>query len=126
MKKLKYKRIISLGLNYFRFNNFDANFLKANSVDIVRLNFSHLDHKLATNTVNFFRNNYKNIKILQDLQGQKWRVSTDIKKMKYQLMKVIKCISAQTKNILLIIKIILQKYLYLFKWKVLFLRCKIV
>jgi len=82
MKKAKYKRIVSLGLNYFRFNSFDGVFLKNNSVDIIRLNFSHMDYSVAEKTVNYFRNEFKDIKILQDLQGQKWRVSKNIKEDK--------------------------------------------
>jgi pyruvate kinase len=74
---MKYKRIVSLGLNYFRFGSFDGKFLQDNSIDTVRLNFSHMEYDVAEKTVNLFRDEYKGIKILQDLQGQKWRVGKD-------------------------------------------------
>ena len=87
MKKTKYKRIVSLGLNYFRFSSFDGKFLQNNSIDTVRLNFSHLDYATAEKTVELFREKYKDIKILQDLQGQKWRVSKNFPKNGLSLKK---------------------------------------
>ncbi|MCD4694033.1 hypothetical protein K8R62_01615 [bacterium] len=87
MKNIKYKRIVSLGLNYFRFNSFDGAFLQKNSIDTVRLNFSHMEYEIAEKTINYFKKNYKNIKILQDLQGQKWRVSKDFRKNELLIRK---------------------------------------
>lgn len=72
--KKKITRIVSLGLNYFQFREFDAQFLNNNKTDIVRLNFSHIDYRKAEECILDFRKNFPNIKILQDLQGQKWRV----------------------------------------------------
>lgn len=86
MKK-KYKRIISLGFNYFKFNSFDGTFLKKNSVGTVRLNFSHMKHEVAEKTITLFRNKFKGIRIMQDLQGQKWRVSTHFSKKNGLLVK---------------------------------------
>ena len=77
MKK-KIKRIISLGFNYNK-GEYDGSFLVKNNVDCVRLNFSHLNHGDALKIVNEFREKYPEIKILQDIQGQKWRVDSSYK-----------------------------------------------
>ena len=44
----------------------------------LRVSFSHLDHKKILPMIKFIRNNYKDIKIIGDLQGNKIRVSNKL------------------------------------------------
>lgn len=46
-------------------------------MNVVRYNFSHIDYDRTKQLINFIKNNYPDIKIFQDLQGNKLRVGEE-------------------------------------------------
>jgi pyruvate kinase len=48
-------------------------------VEVIRFNFSHIDYMKFIDLYSYIRENYSNVKILQDLQGQKIRVLKEYK-----------------------------------------------
>ncbi|WP_125152412.1 pyruvate kinase [Clostridium rectalis] len=56
----------------------DENSIKdmaSEGMNVARFNFSHIDYNNTERLIKFIVNNFKNIKVLQDLQGNKIRVS---------------------------------------------------
>jgi pyruvate kinase len=48
--------------------------LHKSGMNIARFNFSHIDYMKTENLINFIRNNMQELKVMQDLQGNKLRV----------------------------------------------------
>lgn len=67
------KIICSIGPNVKNENDLTA-FVDA-GMNSMRLNFSHVDYELAASQINYMRCKHPNIDIIQDLQGNKLRVS---------------------------------------------------
>lgn len=51
-----------------------------NGMNVVRFNFSHVDYEQTKFLIKYIRNNHKDISIMQDLQGNKIRISNLFKK----------------------------------------------
>lgn len=51
-----------------------------NGMDTVRFNFSHIDYELSKSLIKYIKDNHKNVSIMQDLQGNKIRISNLFKK----------------------------------------------
>jgi pyruvate kinase len=51
-----------------------------NGMNVVRFNFSHIDYELAKHLIEYIKNNHRDVAIMQDLQGNKLRISNLFKK----------------------------------------------
>lgn len=71
------KIICSIGPNIKNESDLDG-FVKA-GMNSMRLNFSHADYPMAESRIKYIRNKYPYIEIVQDLQGNKLRVSNYFK-----------------------------------------------
>lgn len=71
------KIICSIGPNIKNENDLDK-FINS-GMTTMRLNFSHVDYKKAKTQINYIKNNFPKIDVIQDLQGNKLRVSSIFK-----------------------------------------------
>ncbi|WP_315114698.1 pyruvate kinase [uncultured Clostridium sp.] len=67
------KIICSIGPKVNNIDSIDK--LIKSGTDILRFNFSHINYKETETLINYTQKNYKNVSILQDLAGNKIRVS---------------------------------------------------
>lgn len=72
------KIVCSIGPNVKGIKDLE-NFISA-GMDYMRLNFSHADYEKYEKLINHVKEKHKNIKVVQDLQGNKLRVSPMFKK----------------------------------------------